>query len=106
MQLFVTGAAGFIGSNYVRHVLATTDDRVTIFDALTYAGNESTMADVLESGRVTFVHGDICDRDAVAAALPVIPATSGTSAGAIPLYVIATAAYLTTSVLLHRIAVD
>jgi hypothetical protein len=42
----------------------------------------------------------------VAAALPVIPATSGTSAGAIPLYVIATAAYLTTSVLLHRIAVD
>ena len=39
MKLFVTGAAGFIGSNYVRHVLATTDDEVTIFDALTYAGN-------------------------------------------------------------------
>jgi dTDP-glucose 4,6-dehydratase len=70
MRLFVTGAAGFIGSNYVRHVLATSDDLVTIFDALTYAGNESTMADLLDSGRVTFVRGDICDRDAVAAALP------------------------------------
>jgi dTDP-glucose 4,6-dehydratase len=54
----------------VRHVLATSDDLVTIFDALTYAGNESTMADLLDSGRVTFVRGDICDRDAVAAALP------------------------------------
>ena len=39
MKLFVTGAAGFIGSNYVRHVLAATDHSVTIYDALTYAGN-------------------------------------------------------------------
>ena len=39
MKLFVTGGAGFIGSNYVRHVLATTDDEVTVYDALTYAGN-------------------------------------------------------------------
>src|SRR5690606_29801132 len=61
---------GFIGSNYVRHVLATSDDAVTIFDALTYAGNESTMDDLLAGDRVRFVHGDICDRDAVAAALP------------------------------------
>lgn len=70
MRQFVTGAAGFIGSNYVRHVLATTDDEVTIFDALTYAGNRSTMDDLLTDSRVGFVHGDICDRDAVAAALP------------------------------------
>ncbi len=70
MRLFVTGAAGFIGSNYVRHVLATSNDAVTIFDALTYAGNDSTMDDLLTSDRVRFVHGDICDRDAVAAALP------------------------------------
>jgi dTDP-glucose 4,6-dehydratase len=39
MKLFVTGAAGFIGSNYVRWLLANTDDEVTILDALTYAGN-------------------------------------------------------------------
>ncbi len=70
MRLFVTGAAGFIGSNYVRHVLDTSDDTVTIFDALTYAGNESTMTDVRADPRVSFVHGDICDRDAVTAVLP------------------------------------
>lgn len=70
MRLFVTGGAGFIGSNYVRHVLTTSDDEVTIFDALTYAGNRSTMVDLLADARVSFVHGDICDRPAVAAALP------------------------------------
>ncbi len=70
MRLFVTGGAGFIGSNYVRHVLATSDDAVTVFDALTYAGNRATLADLEDDPRVTFVHGDICDREAVAAALP------------------------------------
>lgn len=70
MRLFVTGAAGFIGSNYVRHVLANSDDTVTIFDALTYAGHEATMTDLLAYDRVTFIRGDICDREAVSAALP------------------------------------
>ncbi len=69
MKLFVTGAAGFIGSNYVRHVLATTDDEVTAFDALTYAGNLSSLADVAEDSRCRFVQGDICDRSAVAEAM-------------------------------------
>ena len=69
MRLFVTGAAGFIGSNYVRHVLATTDDEVTVYDALTYAGNLSSLADVADDPRYRFVQGDICDRDAVAAAM-------------------------------------
>ena len=69
MKLFVTGAAGFIGSNYVRHVLATTDDEVTVFDALTYAGNRATLADLEGNPRFSFVHGDICDRDAVRAAM-------------------------------------
>ena len=68
MKLFVTGAAGFIGSNYVRHVLATSDDEVTVFDALTYAGNRSTSPTCSTTRRCRFVHGDICDRDAVAAA--------------------------------------
>ena len=70
MKLFVTGGAGFIGSNFVRHVLETSDDEVTIFDALTYAGSRATTADVERSSRVSFVEGDICDREAVAAAMP------------------------------------
>ena len=69
MRLFITGAAGFIGSNYVRHVLATSDDQITVFDALTYAGNLSSLADVADDPRYTFVQGDICDREAVAAAM-------------------------------------
>ena len=69
MKLFVTGGAGFIGSNYVRHVLATSDDEVTVFDALTYAGNLSSLADVADDPRYSFVRGDICDRDAVAGAM-------------------------------------
>ena len=70
MRLFVTGAAGFIGSNYVRHVLETTDDAITVFDALTYAGNRASLADLEDNPRFSFVHGDICDRAAVEAALP------------------------------------
>ena len=69
MKLFVTGAAGFIGSNYVRHVLSTTDDEVTVFDALTYAGNLSSLADIADDPRFSFVQGDICDRSAVAEAM-------------------------------------
>ncbi len=69
MKLFVTGAAGFIGSNYVRHVLATTDDEITVFDKLTYAGNEANLADLRDDPRFMFIRGDICDRDVVEAAM-------------------------------------
>jgi len=69
MRLFVTGAAGFIGTNYVRHVLDTSDDEVTVFDALTYAGNPANLADIENDPRFTFIHGDICDRHAVTAAM-------------------------------------
>ena len=61
MKLLVTGGAGFIGSNYVRHVLAHTDDEVTAYDALTYAGNLSTLRDVDDDPRFRFVKGNICD---------------------------------------------
>ena len=69
MRLFVTGAAGFIGANYVHHVLATSDDEITVFDALTYAGNLDNLKDLEGNARLRFVRGDICDREAVRAAI-------------------------------------
>ena len=70
MKMFVTGAAGFIGSNYVRWLMENTDTEVTVFDALTYAGVRENLTEFDGSSRFTFVQGDITDRDAVAAALP------------------------------------
>jgi dTDP-glucose 4,6-dehydratase len=69
MKLFVTGAAGFIGSNYVRWVLANSDHEITVFDKLTYAGNLDNIRDVLDDRRCRFVRGDICDQEAVLANL-------------------------------------
>jgi dTDP-glucose 4,6-dehydratase len=61
VRILVTGGAGFIGSNYVRYVLDHTDDHVTVYDALTYAGNLSTLRDVDDDPRYSFVKGNICD---------------------------------------------
>ena len=66
MRLLVTGGAGFIGSNFVRYVLAThPDDHVVNLDKLTYAGNLANLRDVERDPRYTFVHGDICDAGVV-----------------------------------------
>ncbi len=65
MKQFVTGGAGFIGSNYVRWALSNTDDEITVFDKLTYAGNLASIRDVLDDKRCRFVQADICDQDAV-----------------------------------------
>jgi dTDP-glucose 4,6-dehydratase len=59
-RLLVTGGAGFIGSNFVRHVIEHTDDHVTVLDKLTYAGNRTSLAGLPED-RVAFVRGDIAD---------------------------------------------
>jgi dTDP-glucose 4,6-dehydratase len=59
-RLLVTGGAGFIGSNFVRHVIDHTDDHVTVIDKLTYAGNRASL-DGLPAERLTFVQGDIAD---------------------------------------------
>ncbi len=61
-NILVTGGAGFIGSNFVRMVLAEHPDcHVVNLDKLTYAGNLESLVDVLDNKRHRFVHGDICD---------------------------------------------
>jgi dTDP-glucose 4,6-dehydratase len=65
--MIVTGGAGFIGSNFVRHALAGTDDRVVVFDKLTYAGNLESLADASRHPRYAFAGGDIADRAALRA---------------------------------------
>lgn len=69
MKHFVTGGAGFIGSNYVRYVLNNTDDEVTVYDMLTYAGLLTTMSDFIDSSRVHFAYGDVCDKDSLLVAM-------------------------------------
>lgn len=70
MRTLVTGGAGFIGCNYVRHLLARQPEaQVRVLDKLTYAGNLENLRDVLDGGRVEFVQGDICDPQAVADAM-------------------------------------
>src|SRR5579859_522829 len=61
-NLFITGGAGFIGANFVRHWLANSrEGRVVVFDALTYAGNIDNLAGLDGDPRYVFVKGDICD---------------------------------------------
>jgi dTDP-glucose 4,6-dehydratase len=60
-RVLVTGGAGFISSNFVRHLLDATDHEVVTLDALTYAGNLENLADVMSHPRLSFVHGDIRD---------------------------------------------
>jgi len=67
--IVVTGGAGFIGSNFVRHALARTDARVVVLDKLTYAGNLESLSDVAAHPRYAFVEADIADREAVRALL-------------------------------------
>lgn len=75
MRLLVTGGAGFIGSHFVRTVLGGArpelpDPRITVLDALTYAGNPANLDPVRADPRLRFVHGDIADPDLVARVLP------------------------------------
>ena len=64
-RILVTGGAGFISSNLVRHLLAHTPHEVVSLDALTYAGNLENLADVLSHERLSFVQGDVRDASLV-----------------------------------------
>lgn len=69
-NLFITGGAGFIGANFVRHWLSTTrEGRVVVFDALTYAGNIDSLDGLDRDSRYVFVKGDICEEAQVRALL-------------------------------------
>lgn len=65
MKLLVTGGAGFIGSAFVRMLLAEGSHTVVNLDALTYAGNLENLAGVASNPRYRFVHGNICDAELV-----------------------------------------
>ena len=66
MTVLITGGAGFIGSNFVFHMLQYHPDyRIVCLDALTYAGNLSTLSGVMGNTRFRFVKGDIADRELV-----------------------------------------
>ena len=66
MTIIVTGGAGFIGSNFVFHMLDKYSDyRIICLDKLTYAGNLSTLAPVMDNPNFRFVKLDICDREGV-----------------------------------------
>jgi dTDP-glucose 4,6-dehydratase len=70
MRILVTGGAGFIGSNFIRHVLGASDDYELInFDKLTYAGNLANLDSVKNHANYRFIKGDICDPIAVKAAM-------------------------------------
>ncbi|CAZ89574.1 dTDP-D-glucose-4,6-dehydratase [Thiomonas arsenitoxydans] len=68
-MIFLTGAAGFIGANFVHHWLGQKDEPVLVLDALTYAGNLESLAPVASDPRYHFAQLDICDRPAVTALL-------------------------------------
>jgi dTDP-glucose 4,6-dehydratase len=70
MKIFVTGGAGFIGSNFIRQVLeARRHYEIVNYDQLTYAGNLANLESVAENQNYQFVRGDICDAASVEAAM-------------------------------------
>ena len=68
-MLLITGAAGFIGGNFIHHWFARSQEAVIVLDKLTYADNAKTIASFLKPGICELVHGDIIDRELVAGLL-------------------------------------
>lgn len=71
IRYLITGGAGFIGSNFIRHLLSSHDViEITNLDKLTYAGNPDNLKDIEKDDRYHFVHGDICDASLVDRLVP------------------------------------
>ncbi|NIM20391.1 MAG: dTDP-glucose 4,6-dehydratase [Candidatus Latescibacteria bacterium] len=69
-SVLITGGAGFIGSNFVHYLLKNYPEcKITVLDALTYAGNLENLSSVLDDSRVTFIKGSICDPPLVSKAI-------------------------------------
>jgi len=84
-RVLVTGGAGFISSNLVRHLLMSTSHDVVSLDALTYAGNMDNLADVMGHERLHFVHGDIRDPDLVGEIVADVDVTISSAVARIPI---------------------
>lgn len=67
LKILVTGGAGFIGSALIRHLISNSSHQVLNIDALTYAGNLSSLEEIADSDHYSFARADICDTDALAA---------------------------------------
>ena len=63
MRILVTGGCGFIGSNFIKHMLDKYDYQIYNIDKLTYAGNSDNLINIENDPRYKFVKGDICNRD-------------------------------------------
>lgn len=64
-NILVTGGAGFIGSNFIKHMLTTYDYNIINLDTLTYAGNLENLTDIEDNSKYTFIKADIRDREAL-----------------------------------------
>jgi dTDP-glucose 4,6-dehydratase len=65
MKILITGGCGFIGSNFIHHILKNTDDEIINLDGLTYSGNPENLKDIENNKRYSFVHGRIQDKKSV-----------------------------------------